>query len=306
MLAELAEAKHVTRFLRKRVTEADILYSYWFTPKVLSLLEISKGKIPVVTRAHRYDLYLEANKLNCQFYKQEMEPSLSRIFFISGFGRDYFLSRFHKEEGPKYQIARLGVTGPARLPGHNHARELRLVSCSNCIEVKRVERIVQALSMAQGFAVSWLHIGGGSGLKGLILLAQALLGPLPHVEYAFQGEVPAGKVCDIYDEHDFDLFVSASASEGIPVSMMECMSRGIPVLSTDVGAVSELVNQSNGILIAPDAKAEDLWDKLRAFYFMTCEEKQAMRQSAYETFRRDYRAEINYENFCRDLLKLTE
>ena len=35
--------------------------------------------------------------------------------------------------------------------------------------------------------------------------------------------------------NDFDLFVNMSLSEGIPVSIMEAISFGIPIIATNVG-----------------------------------------------------------------------
>ena len=50
----------------------------------------------------------------------------------------------------------------------------------------------------------------------------------------------------------FDIFVSASIYEGTPVTILEAMSMGIPVVATDVGGVSEQVlNGETGILITP-------------------------------------------------------
>ena len=43
-----------------------------------------------------------------------------------------------------------------------------------------------------------------------------------------------------------DLFLTVSANEGIPVSIMEAQSFGIPVIATDVGGISEIVNNVNG------------------------------------------------------------
>ena len=56
----------------------------------------------------------------------------------------------------------------------------------------------------------------------------------------------------------FDLFVLSSVprSEGIPTAMLEAMSAGVPVLATDVGAVSEAVTDGiEGHLLKPEDDA---------------------------------------------------
>lgn len=47
-----------------------------------------------------------------------------------------------------------------------------------------------------------------------------------------------------------DIYISTSHNEGLPLSMLEAMATGLPIISTDVGGVSDIV-QGNGALI-PD------------------------------------------------------
>jgi glycosyltransferase involved in cell wall biosynthesis len=52
-----------------------------------------------------------------------------------------------------------------------------------------------------------------------------------------------------------DLFVSTSANEGIPYSILEAQAAGIPVLAVDAGAVSEIVHDGiNGVLVGNNAR----------------------------------------------------
>lgn len=50
-----------------------------------------------------------------------------------------------------------------------------------------------------------------------------------------------------------DILVCPSYSEGMPTVILEAMSRGLAVIATDVGAVSELVDSGTGWLIKPAA-----------------------------------------------------
>jgi len=50
---------------------------------------------------------------------------------------------------------------------------------------------------------------------------------------------------------DSDIFVLPSYSEGLPLSILEAMAFGLPIIATDVGAISEVVKSKNGILIRP-------------------------------------------------------
>ena len=46
-----------------------------------------------------------------------------------------------------------------------------------------------------------------------------------------------------------DVLVMPSEREGLPVTIMEAMSTGLPTIATDVGGVNEIINKNNGILI---------------------------------------------------------
>ena len=48
-----------------------------------------------------------------------------------------------------------------------------------------------------------------------------------------------------------DLFVLASDHEGLPVTVMEALTLGVPVVAPAVGGLREVVSAENGILVAP-------------------------------------------------------
>jgi len=64
----------------------------------------------------------------------------------------------------------------------------------------------------------------------------------------------AGTVSDVENYlADADIYVASSLFEGLPLSMLEAMAAGLPVISTDVGGVSEIVHDGeNGSLAEPE------------------------------------------------------
>ncbi len=52
-----------------------------------------------------------------------------------------------------------------------------------------------------------------------------------------------------------DVFLLPSYAEGVPISILEAESYGLPIISTDVGGIPSIVNPSNGILIKPGDEA---------------------------------------------------
>jgi glycosyltransferase involved in cell wall biosynthesis len=55
-----------------------------------------------------------------------------------------------------------------------------------------------------------------------------------------------------------DLFVSSSVTEGLPVSLLEAMSVGLPALVTDVGGMGEIARLSGGVTIVPSCDPQGM------------------------------------------------
>lgn len=53
-----------------------------------------------------------------------------------------------------------------------------------------------------------------------------------------------------------DVFILPSYNEGLPISILEAMSYELPIISTNVGGIPEIVDSNNGILIEPGNKEQ--------------------------------------------------
>ncbi len=59
-----------------------------------------------------------------------------------------------------------------------------------------------------------------------------------------------------------DIYILPSYYEGLPISILEAMSYSLPILSTTVGGIPEIVTQANGVLFEPGNK-EELWRAIK-------------------------------------------
>jgi glycosyltransferase involved in cell wall biosynthesis len=111
------------------------------------------------------------------------------------------------------------------------------------------------------------------------------------------------KIADYYQV--LDLLVLPSFSEGLPNTVLEAMSFGVPVLATAVGGVPEIIQNGNGIMVPPN-DPEALAERMIEFLG-----DEALRQaigskgknSLYPRFAPDYRVRqiVNlYEELLTD------
>lgn len=93
--------------------------------------------------------------------------------------------------------------------------------------------------------------GDGPERQKLVALAERL-GVSASV--AFPGHVPDPAA--LY--RTFDLFAMSSDTEQMPLSLLEAMASGLPVIATDVGDVPVMLSDDNGGFIAPRGDEERL------------------------------------------------
>jgi len=125
---------------------------------------------------------------------------------------------------------------------------------------KGIDVLITALPyVLQNVSNVELHIAGDGALKkGLIDLARKL-GVQSHV--VFDGHIPHERMAEIYRKSDVFVLPSTCA-EGFPLSILEAMNYGLPVITTGIGGQAELVKQGfNGELVRP-GDSKDLAEKI--------------------------------------------
>lgn len=277
-----------------------VIYSYWMFTTAIVGLKIAEDKKPIYcfTRAHRYDLYENRNSLNYLPYRKAILEGYNMIFPCSDNGAKY-LCEHYPLYSEKIQPAFLGTIDHG-LGAEPAIGEFHIVSCSRIAPEKRVERIVSVLShiQSQCYKIKWTHFGGGEGLEKIKEQAKKLT----LIECEFLGNQPNSFVMDYYRETSVDLFLNVSSSEGLPVSIMEAMSFGIPVIATDVGGTNEIVkDEETGYLIKEDFTDEEcsnLVERLIREKLNVTKECVLMRESCRRSWEENFQAKENYNSLC--------
>ncbi len=256
-----------------------ILYYYWGvgTSLLVPFLHHYNFK-KIVVRFHGFDLY-EERKTGYIPFRTDLLRTLDDAVYISQDGLEYTQKKY---PGINFNghIFKLGSKS-ARYPGDDSHETFRIVSCSNVIPLKRVDLIADALN-GVNFDVEWWHLGDGEDFGSLKKKCENLPA---NIKVNLRGRVAPQEVISLYSSTNFDLFINVSTSEGLPVSIMEALSAGIPVIATNVGGSHEVVNEKNGHLLDPDITADQLRAVITDFSSMDKNERARYRNAALETYR---------------------
>lgn len=302
ILGYAAHAEALVARMREIVTSrsVDIIYTYWRTPATLAALLIKRGmnNVKVVTRLHGYDLFNERTDTGWQPYSAMMSGTIDKFYFVSGMGEKYFQEHWGGNGGTFY----LGSPDHGVID-NDYCGRLVLVSCSSLIGLKRVNIIIEALSaMPDRCEIEWHHVGDGNMRGELESEALRLLGGRKNISYRFWGNMDNEEVFRLYHNLKPHLFITTSGSEGLPVSIQEALSMGIPVMGTAVGGIPEIVlDGETGILLSADPDKEEAAAAIEKYYHMAAGEKQRLSRNARNFWQEKLDADKNAMRLVRDM-----
>jgi colanic acid/amylovoran biosynthesis glycosyltransferase len=294
----LARAHATSTWLRRVVGERRraIAYSYWFGAQSLGAIFAShtcKG-LSAVTRAHGWDLFEERSNGRIP-YRPYAIANIRRVFAVSNSGLQYLQQRYPMS-ADRCSVARLGTVDYGIAPQPNSSDTWVLVTCSSLSEVKRVELFAQVLIEMQRICpdrrIEWHHFGDGPTRKHVEALAGKIVPPWRAI---LHGQVTTSSVMKFFQTTPVDALINVSTSEGVPVSIMEAQSFGIPTFATAVGGTPECVNSENGMLIDPDTSPQVIAQELVRFLRTAAAKRMRSRQD----WESAYVAAVNYADFVR-------
>lgn len=277
------------------------VYSYWFFATALvgvMLKDYYSDKVAdvkLISRAHGYDVYEERNVLNYLPLRRFLLENCDAVYPCSDVGTEHIVSRY-PEYADKVKTAHLGTVDAGI--GTQSEDGLHIVSCSLITDIKRIDKIIDILEKIEksgNYNIKWTHIGDGNRRAEL---EKSVRSKLKTTRAEFLGNIPNNEVYEFYKNNPVDLFISTSRSEGLPVSMMEAASFGIPIVSTDVGGVCEIVESGyNGQLLGERASVDEFADFIKRFYGMDKTEREFYRDNSRKLWEKFYNAGKAYPDF---------
>ena len=277
-----------------------IVYSYWFGHFVNSLQRV-KSKLnincDIITRAHRWDIYEEDHGVFP--YRQKSIDLLKVLYSISTDGKTYLEDRYGNKN--KIKVARLGVYDKFEISKKSSKDKLSVISVSQVTHRKRIFLLLESLiayaSKNTGITVEWVHFGTGIEMDHLIAQVKEL--DIANLKIDLRGYVLNTEIYTFYKTNAIDTFVNLSESEGVPVSIMEAQSFGIPVIATNVGGTGEIVNNNVGVLLNDSPTVAQVCEALDIVV-----KKEFNREQIKQSWNKKSNAEINYTEFTQELINL--
>lgn len=276
-------------------------YAYWKSGCAYPIAKLAqKGKLVAsVARAHHHDLYPNLSPDGYNPFDPYLVKFLDRVFSISEDGKRVLQQIGYSEE--QILISRLGVRRSDLMnPGSNDGK-LRIVSVSRVERIKRVDLIAKALRHCPPeLQIEWTHFGSGTLLEEVRMHVSMLP---DNVSVELRGEVSNATVLNHYSTQPVDLLLNVSESEGVPVSIMEALSFGVPCMATDVGATREIIGSANGYLLDSDPRELEIMETVLKLT-SNREQFSRLKAAALETWATKFDRECNFNAFVLDLQNL--
>lgn len=296
-------ARALEAFVVRNGLEGAVFYDYWMENSTLALALLRKAGVvrAAACRAHGFDVYDHRWGDRPVPFREVKARHLDLVAPVSDFGRAYLLDRLGGHDGElagRVRTFRLGVRAQASPSRQERAQSqpALVLTCGSLIPTKRVEMVPAVLARLDR-PVRWVHLGDGPERADVEAAARTLP---PRVSWELRGHVDNSQVLDFYRSQPVAALLSLSVSEGLPVSMMEALSFGVPVVAVGVQGVPEIVTSATGVLLDPEAGADEVARGLAEALEPGRFDPERMRALFLEHFE----AERNYNEFADALIAL--
>jgi colanic acid/amylovoran biosynthesis glycosyltransferase len=201
-------------------------------------------------------------------YNHRLREKVERaelVTCISDFCRSQLMMQVDTEHWDKMRVVHCGVDLADFSPNGNRPAastdSVELLCVGRMVHLKGYGLVVEAIAelRRRGLDVTATFVGEGPS-RAEVEGAARDAGIAQHVTFA--GAVAQDEMSRYYERAD--IFCMSSFAEGLPVVLIEAMAMKLPVVSTRVAAIPELVEDGVSGLLVPPARADLLADAIEA------------------------------------------
>ena len=290
----------ITNFKRENY---DIVHTHFAKPQAKAALSAALSlHIPFTFTTHAFDLYDRTKKMPDPDLKTMVLHSTSAIT-ISDYNKKHIASICGKSSLKKISIVHCGLDfNDFQLKYKNQGT--RILSISRLVEKKGLDILLEAASkLKTKYKLKDLQfdIVGQGPLQGSLQKQSAKLGLKKLVK--FHGAVDDNTIARLYN--DSVMFALPCVidkhgdRDGIPVTLMESMALGVPVVSTNVSGIPELIVNGETGLVVPPSNAQALAEAIYNLY-----NDPKLRSKLSLSGRKKVEKEFNIKSSVEKLLKI--
>lgn len=245
----IATAKYFSEVAKQ--LSIDILHAHFNDTSTHSAMLMSKKlEIPFTFTAHAVDIFVNPS---VKALKERMDKS-SAIITISDYNRDY-LHQLTNIDKNKIHVVRACPSIEKFKSLKRNPEPFRILTIGRLIEKKGIKYGIMSIGeLVKDYPkIQYLIVGSGQLQNELKLLVSQL--SLQN-NVKFLGNLDDGSLSDEFSKATIFILPCIRAEngdmDGIPVSLMEAMYLQIPVISTKVSGIPELIeNNQEGFLVEP-------------------------------------------------------
>ena len=183
----------------------------------------------------------------------------------------------------------------------------KIVSCSSLISLKRVDLVLRGIKLFAkehtDIRIEWVHFGDGPLFENFLKEPEKIQNPKLTID--LKGYVTNDEILEYYQNNFVDLFITTSSTEGgVPVTLQEAQSFGIPCIGTNVGGIPEIINEKNGLLISKNPTPNEIANAIGEIYNKDEKEIKQMRLNCYKNWEKNFNADINFKKFAEEIKDL--
>jgi len=241
----------------KKITHIHAHFAHY--PASVAMYASKYSGVTFSFTAHANDIFENQTLLS------EKEKSAKKVITISDFNRKYFTDQSN------LAIVRCGIDlNEYKYQERNiNTDVLKIGTLGRLVEKKGIDVLFKAAAILKKNNLKFeLHVAGsGPEKESLVSLAEQI-GISENIFW--EGMMPNEKVGSWLQT--LDVFALACKQDkngdmdGIPVVLMEAMASGIPVISTEISGIPELIkNGLTGLLSKPN-HSESFADKIQNYY----------------------------------------
>jgi glycosyltransferase involved in cell wall biosynthesis len=242
------------RKLRAAGSKPDVIHAHVFSAALPAVIAGRLARIPVVVTEHYTAFPLRTLSRASRLMARYAFANAARVMPVC-----LFLQRGIEAYGLKarFEVVPNAVDAtifhPSAAPrASSGPKRLLFVGNLEPTEHKGFPTLLSALEMMAGRAADWRLDVVGEGPSRADYERRATASPVA-AAITFRGALPKPQIADLMRASN--VFVLPSKFENLPCVIIEAMASGLPVVSTRVGGIPEMMSDRDGVLVEPSNPA---------------------------------------------------